>query len=62
MTNEERRDHFAALAMQGMLAACQGYNGNPSQVERLTKTSYIYANAMIQASECTPEQLREWKA
>lgn len=62
MTREERRDHFAALAMQGMLSACQGYNGNGINVERLAKTAYRYANAMQEARDCTPEELNNWGA
>jgi hypothetical protein len=61
MTKEERRDHFAAMAMQGMLSACQGYNGNPNQIDRLTKTAYQYANAMLEARACTPQELLNWR-
>lgn len=61
MTYAEQRDHFAGLAMQGMLAACQGFNANPSQVSRLACSAYMYANAMLQAREATPEQLKRWE-
>lgn len=61
MTHTEQRDHFAALAMQGMLSACAGYNANPSQLQRLSCSAYMYADAMIKAREATPEQLQRWE-
>ena len=60
MTQSELRDHFAALAMQGMLSACVGYNGNPSQLMRLTTTAYRYANAMLAAREFSQIELAKW--
>ena len=60
MTYTEQRDHFAALAMQGMLAACAGFNANPSQVSRLACSAYLYADAMLKARECSLEQLQNW--
>ena len=60
MTHTEQRDHFAALAMQGMLSACAGFNANPSQVSRLACSAYLYADAMLKARECSPEQLQNW--
>ena len=60
VTYTEQRDQFAALAMQGMLSACAGYNGNPEQLARLTTTAYRYADAMLKARECTSEQLEKW--
>lgn len=60
MTDNELRDHFAGLAMQGMLAACQGFNGNAPQVDRLTRTAYKYANGMMLAREMPPEELNNW--
>ena len=60
MTYAERRDHFAGLAMQGMLAACSGFNGNAEQLQRLSCTAYRYADAMLKARECTPDQLKGW--
>lgn len=60
MTDNELRDHFAGLAMQGMLSACQGFNGNTPQVDRLTKTAYKYANDMMQARHMEPAQLNKW--
>ena len=62
MTYEEQRDHFAALAMQGMLSACAGFNANPSQVSRLACSAYLYADAMLKARECNQEQLQNWGA
>lgn len=62
MTDNELRDHFAGLAMQGMLSACQGFNGNTPQVDRLTRTAYKYANAMILARDMQPEELNNWKS
>jgi hypothetical protein len=49
LTNETGmtlRDYFAAKAMQGMLAACTGWE---TQQERLTKCSYAIADAMMEA-------------
>lgn len=43
------RDYFAAKAMQGMLAACTGWSG--ADQDRLAKTSYKMADAMLKASE-----------
>lgn len=60
MTYEEQRDNFAALAMQGMLSACAGFNANPSQVSRLACSAYLYADAMLKARECSTEQLQNW--
>ena len=60
MTYAEQRDHFAGLAMQGMLAACSGFNGNKEQLARLSCTAYRYADAMLKARECTSEQLEKW--
>ena len=59
-TTAELRDELAGLAMQGMLAACQGHNGNAPNVDRLTRTAYKYANAMLQAREMTPHELEQW--
>lgn len=61
MTNTELRDHFAGLAMQGMLSACTGFNANPSQLQRLSCSAYMYADAMLKAREATPEQLKRWE-
>jgi hypothetical protein len=61
MTYEELRDHFAGLAMQGMLSACTGFNANPSQLQRLSCSAYMYADAMLKAREATPEQLKKWE-
>lgn len=61
MTYEEQRDHFAGMAMQGMLSACTGFNANPSQVSRLACSAYMYADAMLKAREATPEQLKLWE-
>ena len=43
------RDYFAAKAMQGMLAACTGWSG--ADQDRLAKTSYKMADAMLKARE-----------
>lgn len=43
------RDYFAAKAMQGMLAACTGWSG--ADQDRLAKTSYKMADAMLNARE-----------
>jgi hypothetical protein len=43
------RDYFAAKAMQGMLASCTGWSEH--QQERLAKTSYEMADAMLKARE-----------
>jgi len=40
------RDYFAAKAMQGMLAACTGWE---TQQERLAECSYAIADAMMEA-------------
>lgn len=42
------RDYFAAKAMQGMLAACTGWE---TQQERLAKCSYAIADAMMKERE-----------
>ena len=60
MNTIELRDHYAALAMQGMLSACAGYNANPSQVSRLACSAYLYADAMLKARECPQDQLNNW--
>ena len=60
MTYTEQRDHFAGLAMQGMLSACAGFNANPSQVSRLACSAYLYADAMLKARECSQDQLNNW--
>lgn len=57
---QELRDILAAQAMQGMLSACTGYNGNPSQIERLTKTAYRYADAMLLARSMSADELNQW--
>ena len=61
MTHTEKRDHFAGLAMQGMLSACTGFNANTSQVSRLACSAYLYADAMLKAREATSEQLKLWE-
>ena len=43
------RDYFAAKAMQGMLAACTGWSD--AYQERMAKTSYMMADAMLKARE-----------
>lgn len=57
---KELRDTLAGQAMQGMLSACAGYNGNPSQIERLTKTAYRYADAMLKARDMPADELNQW--
>ncbi len=55
------RDYFAAAAANGMLSACQGFNGNPDQVERLATTAYRYADALMIARNLTSDQLKTWR-
>lgn len=51
MNDEDLRDLFAGLAMQGILSkASSGYNRN-----RVAKMSYELAEAMIEAKYAEPE-------
>lgn len=55
MNDEDLRDLFAGLAMQGILSkASSGYNRN-----RVAKISYELAEAMIEAKYAEPEDEAE---
>lgn len=43
------REYFAGLAMQGMLAACEGFDGTPSFQKHLTESAVKQADALIEA-------------
>lgn len=46
------RDYFAAMAMQGIIAASGGCDGNPLYVEeKLSENAYAMADAMLKTRE-----------
>lgn len=61
MTELELRDHFAGVALNGALSACQGFNANQSQVSRIACSAYLYADAMLKARTAKPQQLKNWE-
>lgn len=44
-----KREHFAALAMQGMLAACDGFDASKPFIEFVAASAVDQADALIEA-------------
>lgn len=49
-----KREYFAGLAMQGMLAAMNGFDATPSFNKFLAESAVKQADALIKALNLTP--------